>query len=82
MQRHFEDGIAAQHVAVIAVGIDGDNRQHAKPQDLIEPMGNLTRLPRILQASRQAVRKVQASFDILQQQQAAIGGGAPVVDQG
>ena len=36
----------------IAVGIAGDNRQHAKPQDLIEPMGNLARLPRILQASR------------------------------
>ena len=45
-------------------------------------MGNLPRLPRILQASCQPVRKVQASFDILQQQEAAIGGGAPVVDQG
>ena len=82
VQCHFEDGIAPQHVAVIAVGIAGDNRQHAKPQDLIEPMSNLARLPRILQASRQPVRKVQASFDILEQQQAAIGGGAPVVDQG
>jgi hypothetical protein len=49
VQCHFEDGIAAQHVAVIAVGIAGDNRQHAKAQDLIEPMGNLARLPRILQ---------------------------------
>jgi hypothetical protein len=66
VQRHFEDGIAAQHVAVIAVGIAGDNRQHAKPQDLIERMGNLPRLPRIMQASRQPVRKVQASFDILE----------------
>ena len=45
-------------------------------------MGNLARLPRILQASRQAVRKVQASFDLLEQQQAAIGGRAPVVDDG
>ena len=45
-------------------------------------MGNLARLPRILQASRQAVRKVQASFDILKQQEAAISGRAPVVDQG
>jgi hypothetical protein len=82
VQRHFEDGIAAQHVAVIAVGIAGDNRQHAKPQDLIERMGDLPRLPRILQASRQPVRKVQASFDTLEQQEAAIGGRAPVVDQG
>jgi hypothetical protein len=51
VQCHFEDGIAPQHV--VAVGIAGDNRQHAKPQDLIEPMSNLARLPRILQASRQ-----------------------------
>jgi hypothetical protein len=58
--------IAAQHVAVVAVGIAGHNRQHAKPQDLIEPMGNLPRLSRILQASRQPVPKVQASFDILE----------------
>jgi len=82
VQCHFENGIAAQHVAVIAVGITGDNRQHAKAQDLIEPMGNFPRLPRIPQASRQPVRKVQASFDILQQQQTAIGRRAPVVDQG
>ena len=82
VQRHFEDGIAAQHIAVIAVGIAGDNRQHAKPQDFIEPMGYLPRLPRILQASRQPVRKVQPSFDILQQQEAAIGGRAPVVNDG
>ena len=82
VQRHLEDGIAAQHIAVIAVGIAGDNRQHAKPQDLIEPMGNLARLPRILQACRQAVRKVQASFDLLEQQEAAVGGRAPVVDDG
>ena len=45
-------------------------------------MGNLPWLPRILQASRQPVRKVQASFDILEQQKAAIGGRAPVVDDG
>ena len=45
-------------------------------------MGNPARLPRILQASRQPVRKVQASFDTLEQQEAAIGGRAPVVDQG
>ena len=82
VQRHFEDGIAAQHVAVIAVGITGANRQHAKPQDLIEPMGNLARLPRILQTSRQPVRKVQASLDILEQQEATIGGRAPVVNDG
>jgi hypothetical protein len=44
-------------------------------------MGNFPRLPRIPQASRQPVRKVQATFDILEQQEAAIGGGAPVVDQ-
>jgi hypothetical protein len=43
---------------------------------------DLPRLPRILQASRQPVRKVQASFDILQQQDAAIGGRAPVIDDG
>ncbi len=80
--RHFEDGIAPQHVAVMAVGIAGDNRQHAKPQDLIERMGDLPRLPWIMQASRQPVRKVQASFDILEQHEAAIGGRAPVVDDG
>jgi hypothetical protein len=45
-------------------------------------MGNLARLPRILQASRQPVRKVQASLDLLEQQEAAIGRRAPVVDQG
>ena len=45
-------------------------------------MGNFPRLPRIPQASRQPVRKVQAAFDILQQQQTAIGRRAPVVDQG
>jgi hypothetical protein len=45
-------------------------------------MGNLPRLPRILQASRQPAPKVQASFDILEQQEAAIGGRAPVVDDG
>jgi hypothetical protein len=45
-------------------------------------MGNLARLPRILQACRQAVRKVQASFDLLEQQEAAVGGRAPVVDDG
>ena len=45
-------------------------------------MGNLARLPRILQTSRQPVRKVQASFDILKQKEAAISGSAPVVDQG
>ena len=66
----------------IAVGIAGHNRQHAKPQDLIERMANLPRLLRILQASRQPAPKVQASFDILEQQEAAIGGRAPVVDQG
>jgi hypothetical protein len=82
VQRHFENGIAAQHVAVIAVGIAGDNRQHAKPQDLIEPMGNLARLPGIMQASCQPGRKVQPAFDILEQQEAAIGGQAPVADEG
>ena len=79
-QRHLEDGVVPEHVAVVAVRIAGRNRQHAKPQDLIEPMGNLSRLPRILQTSRQPVRKVQASFDILEQQD--IGGRAPVVDDG
>src|SRR4051794_14577178 len=45
-------------------------------------MSNLARLPRILRACRQAVRKVQASFDLLEQQDAAVGGRAPVVDDG
>ena len=45
-------------------------------------MGDLAGLPRIVQASRQPVRKVQASFDILEQQEAAIGGRAPVIDDG
>jgi hypothetical protein len=45
-------------------------------------MGDLPRLPRIIQASCQPVRKVQASFDILEQQEAAIGGRAPVIDDG
>ena len=45
-------------------------------------MRDLPGLPRIVQASRQAVRKVQASFDILEQQEAAIGGQAPVADEG
>jgi hypothetical protein len=82
VQRHLEDGIVPEHVAVVAVGIAGRNRQHAKPQDLIEPMGDLPRLPRITQASCQPGRKVQASFDILEQQEAAVGGRAPVVDDG
>jgi hypothetical protein len=82
VQRHLEGGIVPQHVAVVAIRIAGDNRQPAKPQDLIERMGDLPRLPRILQASRQPVRKVQASFDVLEQQDAAIGGRAPVIDDG
>jgi hypothetical protein len=45
-------------------------------------MGNLARLPRILQASRQAVRQIQPPFDVLEQQKAAIGGRTPVVDDG
>jgi hypothetical protein len=45
-------------------------------------MGNLPRLPRIMQASRQPGRQIQAAFDILEQQQAAIGGRAPVADEG
>jgi hypothetical protein len=45
-------------------------------------MGNLPRLPGITQASCQPGRKVQALFDILEQQEAAVGGRAPVVDDG
>jgi hypothetical protein len=82
VQRHLEDGVVPEHVAVVAVRIAGRNRQHAKPQDLIEPMGNLPRLPGIMQASCQPGRKVQPAFDILEQQEAAIGRRAPVVDQG
>jgi hypothetical protein len=40
-------------------------------------MGNLPRLPGIMQASCQPGRKVQPAFDILEQQEAAIGGQAP-----
>ncbi|HSJ75309.1 MAG TPA: hypothetical protein VK899_03875 [Gemmatimonadales bacterium] len=66
VQRHLEGGIVPQHVAVIAIRVAGHDRQHAKPQDFIKGMRDLARLPRIMQASRQAVRQVQPPFDVLE----------------
>ena len=80
MQRHLEGGIVPQHVAVVAIRIASHNRQHAKPQDLIKGMRDLSGLPRIVQASRQAVRQIQPPFDVLEQQDTTIGRGAPSVD--
>jgi hypothetical protein len=43
-------------------------------------MRDLPGLPRIVQASRQAVRQIQPPFDVLEQQDTTIGRGAPSVD--
>ena len=80
VQRHLEGGIVPQHVAIVAIRIAGHDRQHAKPQDFIKGMRDLAGLPRIVQASRQAVRQIQPPFDVLEQQDTTIGRGAPSVD--
>ena len=80
VQRHLEGGIVPQHVAVVAIRVAGHDRQHAEPQDVIKGMRDLAWLPRIVQASRQAVRQVQPPFDVLEQKDTSIGRGVPIVD--
>jgi len=69
VQRQLEHRVAAQRVGIIAVFVAGRDHQHAKPNDLRQPVHHLLRRPLVLQTGGQAVGQSQPAFDLAQRQQ-------------
>ena len=70
----------AQHVAVIAVLVAGNDRQHPEPDDLGQCVIDLGLSARVSQAASQTVRQTQALFDFAEQQQAPVRREHPAIE--
>jgi hypothetical protein len=73
-ERDLEDRIMTQGIAVVAVLVAGDDRQHPEPDDLGQGVIDLGRVARVVQAAGQTVRQTQAIFDLAEQQQTSVRG--------
>jgi hypothetical protein len=82
IERQLEHRIGAQRVGVVAVLVAGGDHQQAKSDDLRQPMHDLLRHPRVLEAAGQAVGQSQSAFDLAQGQQTAFRGQSAAVKTG
>ncbi len=71
IQRQFEHRVGTQRIGIVAVFITGGDHQHAKADDLGQPVHNTLRRTRVLHARGQAVGQSQPTFDLAQGQQSA-----------
>jgi hypothetical protein len=65
-------GSGPQRIGIVAVFITGGDHQHAKANDLGQPVHHPLRRTRVLQARGQAIGQSQPSFDLAQGQQSAL----------
>lgn len=72
---HLEGGIAAQGVAVVAIGVPGVDQQSTEADHLHQRVLDALKGTRALDAGRQALADPKPPVDLGQQQQAAIEGG-------
>jgi hypothetical protein len=61
-------------IAVVAVLVAGDDRQHSKTDDRGQGVIDPGRVARVVQAAGQTVRQTQALFDLAEPQQAPVRG--------
>ena len=64
----------AQGIAIVAVLVAGDDRQHPEPDDLGQRVIDPGRGARVDQAAGQTIRQTQALFDLAEQKQASVRG--------
>ncbi len=69
----LEHRIGSQAVGVVAVLVASGDHQHAKADDLIEPMNDALRRPLVMDAGGEALGDPQALLDLAQHQQTPIG---------
>ena len=78
--RHLERRITPERVAVVGVGVTGDDRQGAEPDHLGEAVGDPLGIARILDAAGEALGNPQPPVDLGQQQDPGIRGQLPAVE--
>ena len=74
VHRQLEQRIGPQVIGVVAVLVAGGDHQHAKADDLIEPMHDALGRPRVMDAGGEPLGDPQALLDLAQHQQPPIGG--------
>ena len=72
--RHLEGRVGAQRVAVVAILVAGGDQERAEADHLGERVPDPLRRPRILDAARQTLGNVEASLDLGEHQNPAVGG--------
>src|SRR3954447_12122991 len=73
VERHLEQGIAAQVRRVVAVLVAGRDHQQAKANDVGEGVGDLIGRTWVLDAGGKTIRDTQALLNLTERQDSAIG---------
>jgi hypothetical protein len=68
--------------SAVAVLVAGGDHEQPEADDVGQPVRDLRRRPRIVEAAGEPVGDAEAALDLAQRQDAAIGGQLPAVEAG